>query len=304
MKRKLSFLCACLLLAMGLAACNSGTTDSGTSTADSLPSDSTESIDGTVAPTDPIPCQIGYVTGHGEMDVGQLTSFISQVEQDGYEWEEVSLTAIPEDTDILIINSPTQDISDAELNALNAYSDEGRHLLFLLPANEAEVRYKNFSNHLDRFCLQIDYNHITETDSTRILEDNPGFILADIISYPTNMTLYSEQATSGTPFLLDARSFHFMYQDNFSTIKIDTMLQTAVSAIGTPCGGTEDDPLTFENEKLTIMGYSRDEGRNNACVVAVGASNFLTDTYYHETYSRSQVDLVHSSLGWFRMYSE
>ncbi len=303
MNRKPALFCTALLLAVTLGACSTGENASSSDSSPAAESSSAATEEPAVTEP-PAPCQIGYVTGHGEMDDAEISKFVAQTAQDGYEWEEVSLLEIPEETDLLIINSPTADLSADELNALDAYADQGRHVLLLLPANEAETRYKNLGHFLDGFCLTIDYDHITETDSTRMLNDNDAFILADVISYPSNMTLYSEEAASGLPFLLDARSFHFVYRENFDTIKIDAMLQTAPTAIGTPCGGTEDDPLTFEEERLTVMAYSRDEGRKNACVVAVGASNFLTDAHYDASYSRSPVDFVHSTLGWFRFYAE
>lgn len=295
MRNRFSAICACLLLAAGLTACDSAGTESAS---DSAVASSTE----TATESAWAPGKLCYVTGHGETDASELGSFIAQVEADGYTWEEITLSSIPEDADTLIVSDMEEDMTSEELAALNTYMDGGGHVLLLMSADDSQVRYKNLGNFLEKFCLVMDYDLITETDGARMLEDDPAFTLMDIVTRPDNMPPYSAAADEGTPYLLNARSFHFVYQDNFGSVKMDAMLQTAETAIAAPHGGTEDDPLTYENEKLTVMAYARDEDRQNASVVVVGASDFLTDAFYAEEGSATPVSLVHSALSWFMFY--
>ncbi len=295
MRNRFSVLCSCMLLACMLTACEGEQAESG-STAESV----TEAL--TEEPTEP--GKLCYITGHGETDSAELGSFIAQVETDGYTWEEITLSAIPADADVLILCAPQEDITVEELTELDTYMDGGGHVLLLMPANDTEIRYKYLSNFLEKFCLVMDYDCVKETDTSRMLEQDPLFIQADYVNCPDNMPQYSADATESTTYLKNARSFYFTYADSYGSMKMDAVLQSAETAVGEPFGGTEDDPLTYEGEKLTLMAFARDEKRLNASVVVAGASNFLMDEYYGTEGAAAPVSLVHSMLSWFMIYQD
>ncbi len=289
MYRKIAMLCTGLLLIAGLTGCSGDTVDS------SVP-------ETTAPPVVSVSRNLCYLTGNGTTDPDEITSFTAQLETDGYTWSECTISEIPADTDAVILNSPTEDLTRDEMDSLNAYMDNGGHLLLLLPANEGETRYKYLSQFLEKYCIAFDYDRISETDMTRTIGEDAYFIQTDYIARPDNMPLYSSAQDSGIVYLENARSFHFFYQDHFSRVKQDVILKTASSVIGAPYGGTEDDPLTYEGTALDVMGYARHEENANASVVFLGASSFLNDENYSAETSAAPIAWVHSALDWFVLY--
>ncbi len=292
MYRKTAMLCICMLLTAVFGGCSNHTTDSVESTAQP---------DATAA-TETVSRNLYYAKGNGTVDPAKLGSFRAQLEADGYSWNEVSLTEIPSDADAVILNSPKQDITSAELEHLDDYMDQGGHLLLLLPANEAETRYKYLGRFLEPYCMVIDYDRICETDRTRIVNDDPFHFRADFISRPDKMPVYSAIEDTGTASLHNARSFYYIVHDLVSRVKQDVMLKTSASVVGEPYGGDEDDPIIYEETALNVMGYARDESRANSSVVFVGAGDFLLDENYADENSAYMVSMIHSSLGWFVQY--
>ncbi len=295
MRRKSVLIFTCMLLTAMFGGCSKDPADS----AD--PAASAESTQ-TVTEALDVSKNMYYITDHGTTDTADLESFRTQLEADGFSWNEITLAEIPLDADGVIFNAPKEDITKEEMDALDAYMDEGGHLLLLLPAYEEEVRFKYLSRFLETYCITFGYNRISETDSARMVNNDPFHVQTNYIAHPENMPLYSSAQDNGIVYLHDARSFKFMYQDYFSVVKQDVMLQTAASAEAAPYGGVEDDPITIEDTAIDVMGYARNETRLNSSIVYVGASDFLCDDNYNTDTAAAAVAWVHSSLYWFVQY--
>ena len=188
-------------------------------------------------------------------------------------------------------------MTSEELQKLDLYMDQGGHVLLLMPANESETRFKYFERFLEEYCVLMDYDRIEETSKARMSGEDPTHILIDQIHAPLGMSIQPETAERAL-YLRNVRSFHFAVMDNFDSIQQDLMLRTAGTAAGIPCGGTADDPETFEGEALTTMLYSRNDQRQNSFVVCVGASDFLEDAQYDLETSKSAQDYVFAAFEW------
>lgn len=254
------------------------------------------------AETEQVSKELYYITGNGTADAAALSDFRTQLETEGYIWNETTLSAIPAEADAIILNAPTEDITRDELDALNDYMNEGGHMLLLMPAYEEDTNFKYLTQFLEPYCIAFDYDRISESDASRTLNGDMYYVQTDYISRPDNMPLYSSAQDAGIVYFHDARSFRFVYQDHFSTVKQDVILKTADSVVGEPYGGQEDDPLTYENTGLGVMGYARNETLSNASIVFVGAADFLTDANYSDENCAPAAAWVHSALDWFMLY--
>ncbi|MBR0486014.1 MAG: hypothetical protein IJJ69_14760 [Oscillospiraceae bacterium] len=244
------------------------------------------------------PTDIFYLTSHGTETSSRLTKFRTQLETDGFIWNECEISDIPADADILIYNSPTEDLTSDEYQLLKEYMNQGGDLLLLLPASESETRYKFLNLLTESFSFQIDYDRITVP-----IQDSE-LIFLQIIGMPDRMAYYDDSMQTTPVYMQNMRSFHMLGDYATDEMFVDVMLQTTADAVGEPFGGTEDDPLTYENEKLNIMVYSRDALRNNAAVVACGASDFLLDENFDSNMSQGAQKWVYSSLNWFINYNK
>lgn len=289
MLRKSAMLCICMLLTAVFSGCNNTNT----------PADS--QVQPTTEPA-VVSQNICYISGNETVDAAKVSSFRTQLESDGNTWSVGTLTEIPKDTDVVILNAPKQDLSKEELAQLDAYADGGGHVLILLPADDGEVRFKNLARFLEPYCIVPDYDLIHETDEARMVQGDPYFIQGEFISRPNFMPVYSAVEETGKPYLRNARSFYFIVHDMVSRVKQDAILKTYATVVGEPFGGTEDDPVTYEETALNLMGYARDELRNNAAVVFVGANEFLLDDAYTAESSAYMVSITHSAVQWFGQY--
>ncbi len=244
-----------------------------------------------------ISADIFYLTDHHTQNPAELSKFRRQLTTDGFIWNECTLSELPADAGILIYNSPEEDLTSEEVQALQPFFDAGGDMLVLLPASESNTRYKFLNNLLETFSIQIDYDRITEP------EKDSNFTLLQIIGMPERMLAYEDSMSVKPVYMQNMRSFHMLGDYATDELFIDTMLQTSADVIGEPCGGMEDDPLTYENEKLNVLLYSRDAVRNNASVVVCGAADFLEDKNFDADTSKNAQNWIYSSLQWFSTYS-
>ncbi len=290
MKRKLlSILCAAMLLAA--AGCQE---QEAASTAD--PTETTAET------AEMNSGHYGYLTGHGETDPGTLTKFFARLEADGHTCEEITISDVTEEFDGLILSAPEEDITKEELDALDIYMDGGGHVLLLMPASISDTRYKYLGQFLEDYCITLDYDLINETASSNMVSNDSEFIACQKVALPDTFVAYDDVYSATNPFMRHARSFHVTYRTGFYSMLIDTMVQTNTTAVGTPCGGVEDDPVSYEGEALKVMIYSQDKERAYSSVVAVGANDFLLDEHYDEETSSCMISYVYSTLAWFTLF--
>lgn len=239
-----------------------------------------------------------YLEGHGTADPDDLSSFSQQLESDGYTWETSGFSDFSTDADILIICGPTEDITETELSAIDSYLDKGGRLFFCMPAYEEPIRFKNIEKLLAEFCIEMDYNLVHETDDSRTYKQDPYWVQTDMLSCPSTMTLYSDDAVNYPAYFRSARSFRITCFENFSDLRLDTMLITAGTSRSTPFGGTEKDPISYEDQCLPLMAYSYDDTRNTCALVVMGSYEFLTDELYSERSSIGSLAWTYSALSW------
>ena len=284
MKRKLfAILSAAVLMLCGCSQTPAGTN----STAETLPP-LTEA---------PKPALVYYVTDHSTAVLSDVTKFTAAVEAKNCIVQADVFAALPTGADLVVLNAPREDLTKEEAEQLNRYMDNSGHLLLLMPADETDTRYKYIERCLERYCIRMDYDRIEETDKTRTLNDDPTFAEIRQVHAPEGMTIYPETAERPL-YLHNCRSFHFETLENFHDLRLDAILETAFSAVGKPCGGVADDPLTFENEQLMTMLYSRDTMHGNGFMVVSGASDFLLDENYDLETSKSAQDYIFAAIGW------
>ena len=245
----------------------------------------------------PQPALIYYVTDHGTAPLTDVTQFTAAIEANNCTIQSDAFAALPTGADLVILNAPREDLTKEESAQLNRYMDDGGHFLLLMPADETETRYKYLERSLERYCIRMDYDKVIETDKERMLNGDPAFPEILQVHAPTGMTITDETALRPL-YLHNSRTFHFETGENFHDLRLDAILEAEKSAVGQPCGGTADDPVTFEGERLMTMLFSRDTTHGNGFMVCAGASDFLLDENYTLESSKSAQDYVLAAVGW------
>ena len=85
---------------------------------------------------------------------------------------------VPEDCDVLIMNSPEEDYSDDEVDALTEYVDEGGKLIvFLDPLNEELPKLYSF---LEDYGLSVESGIVIEQDESMYADETPYYLAPQI----------------------------------------------------------------------------------------------------------------------------
>ncbi len=283
---------ALCLITLPLVGCTESETESlvDTLVIDSLTEDETDG-------TEEEPSQILFVTGHGETDIAYFQDVLAVIEELGFVVCSGEISSDLSEYAVIFLVNPRADLSSVEYNTILGFCDEGGDVILLMESDESDTRYRYIEYLLDSFCLTLDYDILSESDSERCLGTDTE-ILLDIADYPSDMVLYSTAATEGTPYVSSARSVRMVYRDNYGSISVNVYLATATSAIGTPCGGIDEDPETYTSQLLDVMVSAQDESRLNATLLFIGAEDFLLDGVYDTTYTETTLSLLYSVLTW------
>ena len=128
--------------------------------------------------------KIYTLTGHGEATLS--TSFQSAVEQENVELEELSLLtveAVPEDADCVLINGPKKDISQEELELLRSYLEAGGNLILLTDAPEDGTARANLDALMADYGVTAQEGIVLEGDQSYYAMGMPYYLLPDIKSH-------------------------------------------------------------------------------------------------------------------------
>ena len=127
--------------------------------------------------------QIYVLEGHGEAELS--TEFAEQLEKENMELTQFSLLnadEIPEETDCILINAPTSDISEEEKNMLLDYVAEGGKLMVMAgPIEEGELT--NLNGLLADYGVGTAEGIVVEGDRGYYAFQTPHIMLPDIQSH-------------------------------------------------------------------------------------------------------------------------
>ena len=127
--------------------------------------------------------KIYEITGHRESPLATM-GYGSMLSQANYELEEISLilSGIPEDTALMTLIGPRNDLSEAEAEKLDMYLVSGGSLLMALDISPEPM--PNLYALLARWDIEVRHGLVLETRATRLIAefgDNP-FIFAPYLS--------------------------------------------------------------------------------------------------------------------------
>ena len=109
-----------------------------------------------------------FLTGHGEM-VDNMTLAKQYLQNDVIDVADLDLltTEFPEDCDVLIIATPTEDFTDLETDKIINYINNGGNILWF--SNAITTELTNVQKVLDMYGVSLGNGIVRETDSDRML---------------------------------------------------------------------------------------------------------------------------------------
>lgn len=131
--------------------------------------------------------------GHGEESLS--SSVQTLVKQQNFETADLSLLtvdAVPEDADAVLLYGPSTDLSEDETAKLKTYLDNGGNLLLLTGYSTAGTALPNLVSLMENYGVTSSNSLVVETDSTRYFTGYTYFLLPNEESHTITSPLISD----------------------------------------------------------------------------------------------------------------
>ncbi len=236
--------------------------------------------------------QAYVLTGHGEADLSDTLS--TALEKANIETTEFSLLnedEIPEDCDVILVNSPSSDLSEDELTILEEYMDNGGHIVVLSGPQQDGA--------LTNFEALLNYVGVTVSEGIVVDENRDNYAF----NYPY-ILLPTIESSDITDALIDADSNVIMAISSGLTIgestsyTVTSLLDTSSDSFSKIAGYALD---TYEKEDGDIDGpFSvaiSAENSSEGSLVWI-ASDYIMDDTYNSYSSGANSDFVMNAISW------
>lgn len=237
--------------------------------------------------------QVYVLTGHGEADMS--TTMESALESGNMETTEFSLLnedEIPEDADVILINSPSSDLSEEEVTILEEYIDNGGHIV-VLSGTQQEGELTNFETLLAYVGVSMTDGIVIDTNRDNYAFDYPYFLLPTIESSDITDALIDENSKVIMPI-----SAGLTIENTAGSYTVTSLLDTSSSAYSKAAGY---DISTYEKEDGDVDGpFSlaiAAENSNDGSLVWI-ASDYLLEDQYNSYSSGANEDFFMNAMSW------
>ena len=242
---------------------------------------------------------IHLLQGHGESALSE--GLKTAIESNNMALETISLLtveAVPEEVECLVVCRPTADLSEAEAKMLGSYLRNGGKMMLLTDYIDAEM--PNLMGLLEPYGLYEQKGIIIEGDSTYCLSQYPHYLLPEIVRHTITAPLLEGSYFILAPFSHGIGIDNAALSDEYT---VTTLLKTSDSAkIATPQEGTDGQYTYTVNEELSgpfNVGVSVERTTSEKKTQIVWFSTgYLMDDTVSAMVSGSNYDLLLNSLSW------
>lgn len=134
-----------------------------------------------IANMDKVPV-VAIALGHGDMLDGSLNDFTTLMERQNYEVTTFNILTeeLPENTQILMLPTPTNDYSEGELEKLRAYMDDEErkdNLNLIVTCHPQQGELPNLARFLEEWGVRVEPGMVYESDDSRQASYDEAFVL-------------------------------------------------------------------------------------------------------------------------------
>lgn len=235
--------------------------------------------------------QIYVLEGHGEEELPN--TFSEQLEKENMETVPLSLLtvdAVPEEADCIVIYSPASDISEEEKDMLADYVTEGGKLLVAAgPAKDDSL--ENLYGLLSDYGVEAQEGIVVEADRMHYAFQRPYILLPDMSSHTITDSLIEENYY---PIMPTSRGL--VVNDSSGNGTVTELLTTSYDSFSKIAGY---ELSTYDREEGDIDGpfavAVSVESSNDGKIVWFASSGFLDDMYNAYS-SGANVDMAMNAL--------
>ncbi|WP_322180811.1 Gldg family protein [Neglectibacter caecimuris] len=231
---------------------------------------------------------VTMATGHGELltdDV--LGSFEELLETQNFEVKSIDFLTeeIPEETQLLMIPTPSTDYAEEEIQKLREYIDDETHSgqrSLLVTCHASQGSLPRLQSFLEEWGIQVGEGVVAETDSSRVALRNAGYVLVDPSENLLNENTYNPLVSAAS------RPLSLLFEANGDVVMTESLWTTAASAYVATEDMTEADIATLETSQQSVACIAEKRPRVDGeearrSLVVFGSSYVFTDTFMNTT---------------------
>lgn len=219
-------------------------------------------------------------TGHGEMLDGYTSEFEEMMKKENFDLQTINFLTeeIPEETQILMLPTPTTDYTEIEIEKLRAFlsGDQAEDVTLLVTLYPSQGELPNFRSFLEEWGIGVEDGVVAESDSSKILLGNSAYLMVDPSEeYLSENSYQNLVAMMTSPLTL-------LFEDNGDTAVRPLWTTSDSSYIVTDeMTETPEDPETRAFNVAAMATLSRTVGgdKHYSHVVVFGSSLAFMDGY-------------------------
>lgn len=243
--------------------------------------------------------KIYMLKGHSEQDFG--SSLLTKLQNDNYEIESLYLDSeesVPEDADIVVINSPMTDITEGELQKLSTYlSNDGRAFINVGIGTETMT---NMSVLLSNYGIEANNAMTIEGSQDYVYGNNPYYIMPHVEQHDITKNMVSDEEEVFFPY---AQGFEEV-ENKKDTLTIEPLLTTSGQSYGKKeldsienFQKTDDDISGSFNIAVAVTDKFTTDTEHTTKIVALGGSS-ITDSNIDSYVDGGNYDFILNSINW------
>ncbi len=227
---------------------------------------------------------VAIATGHGEMlGSSALSSFQGLLEEENFDVREVNFLTeeIPEDTQVLMLPTPTTDYTEEELQKIRDYLDDETRKVdasLLVTCHPTQGAMPNLAGFLEEWGVKVEEGIVAETDESRMALSSQAYVLVD----PNSEVL--SDGSYGTLISAASCPITLLFDEGNGEVNTTALWTTADTAFVSTEDMTEADAAAAQTAAQTVAAISAryfqgDGDYVRRSVVVFGSSYAFTDSF-------------------------
>lgn len=235
-----------------------------------------------------------FTEGHGEIDMNYEYKNVKEyLERNNFLVKKLNLITVdkvPEDAEMVIVASPTKDITLNEKDVLDEYLSDGGNAIFMFDYQAKDPSYDQFNSLFSKYNLELNYDRVKETDESNHIPNDPNTILLTVNS---NSIIPQRFNT----LLNNSRSVSIL-KNQKEYITTTSLMKTSESAIGEMVNKSRGDDLKGPLDIAVAVEYKG--GMTPSKIIVMGNASFISDSAqqsYGNYYNNSVVFFL-QTMSW------
>ncbi len=229
-------------------------------------------------------------TGHTEKEIGEIFSSVMEKQNVTVKTTPtLTISSIPEDCDVLLINSPESDFSEDEITMIKDYMTGGGNVVLVVDYMAGNL--PNLKAFLEYYGVEMKKGIVFEGDSNKHAQNTPHYLVPDILSHE----ITAGAIENGRYIIMPVSSGLQIIDNTRSSLTVKPLLKTsdkAYSKVGENWttndkeAGDIDGPFylglvatdTFKGVSSNLVVYSAEFIFDDASIQSFGNYDALTGT--------------------------